>query len=146
EENSTSQSEKPPVAVDSTAIVGTSPKVPLELTSIATIDDDMNNQSSTMQIELGAMGDFLVALRSCSQEYLEKHCDPTVTYKDLMISPEKYRGKIVKLTGIIRGLYECSFKKNTSGLTKYWKGIIFEKGSRAKAFISIEKPPDDIKV
>ena len=141
----------PTAANDPKKIEGTPPVFPIKSERYGQIDDSYENivnnmYENQMDIEYGAMEDMLVALRASSQEHIQKNLDEKLTYKNLMSDPQKYRGSVVRINGILEEFKETRVTPNMSGLGTVFKGQTSNTFGQVVSFRCVEPLPDGLKV
>jgi hypothetical protein len=135
---------------DPTVLQGDPPAFPLKSDNYNLIMDDynkydFNNDTKEMEMEYSTMEDLMVALRASSQEHLVNNLDKDVTFKMLMKEPEKYRGHVVKLIGLLAPVKEARPTPNLSGFNKIYKGQITNSNGNIVSFRSMEPLPAGLK-
>ncbi|MBI3830864.1 MAG: hypothetical protein HY291_15195 [Planctomycetes bacterium] len=105
-----------------------------------------DDQPELVEIPLEAMGDVLAALKNCSDEHLRANLDATANFKLLMKDPEKYRGHVVELAGVLRFMRKVGLENNVSGVNEAWQGQISNAEGFITTFISMEPLGEDLKI
>jgi hypothetical protein len=130
---------------DPTVVSGDVPKYPLESKNYSIIIDDyekigdnFNRSTGEMELDFAPMDDVMTAIRGSSQEHLAKSIEPDVTFKMLMKEPEKYRGHVVKLVGLLAPVRK-------SGFAQFYKGQITNSNGQIVSFRSLEPLPQGMK-
>ncbi len=133
-----------------TLVLGTPPKYPLQSEFTQFVEDSYDEQEDAQTVGWNLLQDYLVALRASSQEYLLDNVRPDadyvkLLYVKLMNEPDKHRGEVVKLRGIVRAMKTRLLDENPAGITRVWIGQISNAMGQISTFWSIEEPAPEIK-
>lgn len=131
--------------VDPTQVTGTPPIYPLKTDNMKEIYDGYDEQDDQMNIEPRAKADIFNALFASSQEYLVRALNSKITYKDMMLHAEDYRGEVVNIAGVLRQIEKMDCDETKYRVKNYWKGYISSGAKEIKTFIALEPPGPDIK-
>lgn len=128
---------------------GAAPAFPLTSKYFDKIDDGFQSaeeQAELVEIPLEAMGDILAALKNSSDEHVRESLDASANFKLLMKDPQKYRGHVVELAGVLRFIRKVGLENNVSGVTEAWQGQISNADGFITTFISMEPLSEDMKI
>jgi hypothetical protein len=136
---------------DPKSIIGPPPTFPLKQDIFSSIEDDdehlsnnIDRKTGEMELDLFPMEAMLHALRASTQEHLEANIAKDVTYDDLMRNPDKYRGQVVRLTGILQQVGDNGIFTNTAGVKKLWRGYVSNGQNNIITFRSLEPLPPEL--
>lgn len=131
------------------AKTGAAPTFPLTSKYFDKIEDGFQSaeeQADLVEIPLEAMGDVLAALKACTDEQLRENLDTSANFKLLMKDPQKFRGHVVELAGVLRFIRKVGLENNVSGVTEAWQGQISNAEGYISTFISMQPLGEDMKI
>jgi len=80
-------------------------------------------------------------IHSMTPEEISGKVNANITFNDLITNPKKYRGEIIRVSGVVLYLNPYKYKTNPAGVEIYYEGILGEpvKGEKYR-FHVIERP------
>ena len=149
---STDEAAKTPpekAAEQKAAPTGPLPKFPVESEFFEMVFDsnepeDSWENNAIQQIEMQPAADILVALKASTQEHLTKHISQDIKYKELMKTPDKFRGQVVQVRGLLEIFQKFPIPENKSGLTEVWRGQISNINGQIYTFFSVDMPDKNL--
>jgi hypothetical protein len=106
--------------------------------------EDSWENNAIQQIEMQPAADILTALKASTHEHLANHVSSDVKYKELMKTPEKFRGQVVQVRGLLETFQKFPIPENKSGEVEIWRGQISNIHGQIYTFFSLDMPDKDL--
>ena len=127
--------------------VGPKPTFPLQSKHFDEISDSYDEPYEAMNLERFSTQEILEALKNCKQEDLDQAVEASVTFKNLMLQPQNYRGHVLRFNGVFRA--KDILKMPTElleGAPQAWIGHISDGKLNIINFVSFEPLPQNMPV